>query len=344
MYQTLSSLLGIKPRILLVDEDSDARDSYQALLLDWGYDPVLAMGSGIALQDDARKMVQEKRCSLALIDLRLMDNDDTTDISGFNLAKDLKETYPIAPIILSGYQSVHVLRMLNDHPDIPFIGKHDRRSDMQRRLDGIAAKVCATKRGVKFTDTKILDEFLQSDLARQMGEHTDQLANVLASLFPEAGTLAFERLITPGSTVSSAARPNSIVLKVYEDNMEACVVKLARTTKIQKEAGNFRRYISRRLVEGLNPHQLGKEELSWDIGGIAYTYQGGKNAKTFTNYWKDQEIPDVRDALSCFFLETWGKYYKPSGGRYDTSPSEVQNTSLYALYSKTWEMIGTQKK
>ncbi|HRQ23808.1 MAG TPA: phosphotransferase [Anaerolineales bacterium] len=341
MYSSISDLLTVKPRVLLVDEDPEARVSYQALLMEWGYDPVLAMGRGIALQNDARTKAQEHRCSLALIDLRLMDNDDEADISGLKLAQELKATRCIAPVILSGYESIRVHRLLREDIEIGFIGKQDRRSEIQGKLDGIAARVCAAKRGLQYTETEILDEFLQSEIVRQMGVYANQVANVLARLFPDAKTLGFERLVTPGSSVSSAIRPNSIVLKVYEDDKEACVVKMARTSKIKKEADNFRRYISRRFTEGLSLQQIGKEELAWDISGIAYTYQGGKNARTFTNYYKDRDIADIREVLSDFFLAIWQKYYR--GGRHNPPPLEKTNTSLYALYTATWGSDWHQK-
>ncbi|MDP1544839.1 MAG: phosphotransferase [Anaerolineales bacterium] len=337
MYADLSTLMKIKPRILFVENDPAARVSYQALLMEWGYEPVLAMGRGNALRDHACAQAREKRCSLALIDLRLMDNDDETDISGLTLAKDLRADHPlIVPIILSGYESVQVLRILKDRPDIPFIGKQDRRSDIQEKLDKVAAQICAAKRNIEFLQTDVLADFMQSEFVGGMEGYQDQIINVLACMFPEAKTLRFERLLTSKDAVSSVARPNSIVLKVFEDGLEACVVKLARVEKIKKEAANFRKYILRKLTGNFNPQQIGKEALSWEIGGIAYTFEGGKNARTFTSYHKEQNLTNIRDVLSCFFLETWGKYYKPSGGKYDTPPTEIQGTSLYALYSKTW--------
>lgn len=327
MHNIFSTYKRIKPRILLVEDDSSARVPYQMLLMDWGYDPVLAMGRGEALKEDARIKAEEKRCSLALIDLRLIDNDDETDVSGLELAIELKTVFPIAPIILSGYESIHVLRALQNYPDIPFIAKQDRRSDFQKKLDDISAKVCASKRNIEFVQINVLDEFMQSELVKEMGEYPDQIVDVLARMFPEAKTLRFERLVTSDTTVSSATRPNSIVLKVYEDDLEACVVKLARAEKIKKEAENFRKYISRKLTQGFNPQQLRKEELSWNIGGITYTYEGGKNATTFTNYYKEREHAHIKGVLSTFFFETWKRYYPPS---------EEQNTSLHDLYKKIW--------
>lgn len=344
MYETLSELLTIKPRILLVEDDPVARVSYQALLLEWGYEPVLAMGKGSALQDNARNKAREKRCSLAIIDLRLMDNDDESDISGLTLAEDLMAGYSIFTIVLSGHDNPESLRKVMDHPSIPFIGKQDRRSDIQQKLDEKAKRVCAVKRDIKFIDTEIIDEFLQSELVCQMGEYADQLVNILARMFPNAKSLAFEQLLSPGSTISSATRPNSVVLKVYEDDLEACIVKLGRATKIQKEARNFRRYISRKFTEGLNPQQIGKEEIAWDIGGIAYTYQGGNNATTFSNYYKEQDIVNIREVLSYFFLGTWKRYYKPEGRQHNSLPVEASNTSLYALYTSTWGVEWYEKK
>ncbi|MBI3170836.1 MAG: phosphotransferase [Chloroflexi bacterium] len=328
MHNIFSTYKRVKPRILLVEDDASARIPYQMLLMDWGYEPILAMGRGAALQEDARLKAQEKRCSLALIDLRLIDNDDDTDVSGLNLALDLKQDFPIIPIILSGYESVQVYRTLQNYPGIPFIGKQDRRSDFQKKLDDVSAAVCASKREIEFVQTDILDEFMQSDLAKEMGEYPDQIVNVLVRMFPKAKTLRFERLVAPDTTVSSATRPNSIVLKVYEDDLEACVVKMARAAKIQKEAENFRKFISRKLTGGFNPQQLGKEELAWDIGGIAYTYEGGKNAITFTNYYKERGLTLIKGAMSSFFLESWKRYYTP--------PTEEPNTSLHNLYKKIW--------
>lgn len=316
-----------KPRILLVDNDPSARVSYQALLMEWGYEPILAMGIGSTLQEDARKKAREHRCSLALIDLRLKDDDDENDMSGADFAESMKTL--LSPIILTGAEDPAALRnLLQNHQGIPYIGKQDRRDSFQKRLNDIASKVCASKRDIEFVQTDVLDEFMHSELVKDMGEYTDQITNVLIRMFPDAKRLRFERLVATDTTVSSATRPNSIVLKVYEDDMEACVVKMARAAKIEKEAENFRKYILRKLTGSFNPQQIGREELSWDIGGIAYSYEGGKNAITFTNYYKEREYTSIKGVLNSLFLETWKRYYTP--------PTEEHNTSLYDLYKKIW--------
>ena len=325
MHQTFSIYRRIKPRILLVDNDPEARISYQSLLQEWGYMPVLAMGIGSSLQDDARKKAQEQRCCLALIDLRLHDDEDQEDMSGAEFAESMKRY--LQPIILTGTDDPNTLRkLLQDHQNIPFIGKHDRRDEFRKRLDAEASKVSATKRNLEIIQDEIMDDFMQSELVFEMGEYTDQVANIIARMFPNAQKIKFAELVTSDTEVSSATRPNSIVLRVFEDDMEACVVKIARTIKIEKEASNFREFISRKLTGGFTPQQIGKEVFSWDVGGIAYTYEGGKNAMTFANYYREQDYENIEKVLTAYFFETWDKYY--------TKPINECNTTLYKLFSR----------
>jgi CheY-like chemotaxis protein len=54
MNNQQTSLVYIKTRILVVDNDPKSRVASQSLLLDWGYDPVLAMGIGSKLIADAK--------------------------------------------------------------------------------------------------------------------------------------------------------------------------------------------------------------------------------------------------------------------------------------------------
>jgi CheY-like chemotaxis protein len=328
MQDIFSRLEKSKPRILFVENDPIARVPYQALLMDWGYEPVLAMGTGKALLDDAKKQAREKRCVLALIDLRLVDDDDEQDMSGLTLAEDLRPY--LHPIILSGYENQSLLRnLLRNHKDIPFFAKQDRRDEFQKALDTEAAKVSASKRGLQFEGTETLNDFMKSSLAKEIGEYSDQIPDIFAQLFPTAAKLRFEKLDSwmEPSNISSAVRPNSIVLKVYEDNLEPWVVKLARAGKIQQEVKNYYGFIARKLT-GNFVAQLMQRAIRWDIGGAAYSYVGGNGTRTFTHYYKEQTIGDIEEILSTFFSEVWRKYYE--------QPHRELDASLFNLYSRVW--------
>lgn len=267
MSTIVNNLLINKPRILLVDNNPAARVSYQAFLMECGYEPILAMGMGKGLQEDARFKANEHHCQLALVDLHLINDDDENDKSGLEFAEELKPK--LFPILLTGTDDPDVLRdLLQNHKDIEFISKHDRRTKFIEILDNVAKKVCASKRNFSLTGIEALDDFWVSELAKEMGMHQDQVLDVFAQIFPNANTLHFEKLSFGEDIlgISSAIRPNSVVLKVYEDGLEPCIVKIARAAKIRKEVKNYHTYISRKLTGGFNPRLI-EQGIRWNIGG-----------------------------------------------------------------------------
>ena len=328
MHDMLKSLQNIKPRILLVDNDPDVCDSYKELLKTYGYDPIVATGIGAPLRENALKKAEECRCSLALIDLRLRDDDDDDDMSGAEFAKTLKKL--LHPIILTGIEDPNTLRkLLQDYKEIPYLGKQDRRDEFLKRLDAEASKVVASKRQIEFIQPELLDEFLKSDLIQGKMEYADQVVDVLAQLFPDAKTLRFEKISgwEGTSEVSSAVRPNSIVLKVYEDGLEPCIIKLARANKVKHELSSYQEFISRKLTGSFNA-QLIQKAIAWDIGGAAYSFISGNGTRTFSAYYKDQPIQHIQEVLKSFFQDMWGKYYKQA--------KPENNKSLFELYSEVW--------
>lgn len=317
-----------KPRILLVENDPIARISYQSLLMDWSYDPVLATGSGATLLADAKKQAHTKRCALALIDLRLIDDYDEQDTSGLKLAEEMADM--LRPIILSGHDNLDVLRdMLQKHMDITFIRKNDRRDVFQKILDAEAAKVTASKRKLIFENPELLDDITKSSLGQHAGEYPDQIADVLARLFPNAKKLRFEKLeLRPASSnISTVPRPNSVVMKVHEGDYEPYVVKLARPEKIQKEVKNYGEHIFRRLTGGFTA-RLERSCILWDIGGVSYSYIGSFDVKTFSRFYEEKTIADIEESLTSFFGSTWLRHYERA--------REVHNVSLFTLYSNVW--------
>src|SRR5215216_7221740 len=105
------NVISTTPRILLVENDERVRESYEVLLRYWGYSPIPAIGEGKALMKDAITKARTKRCILALIDLRLLDDFDEDDTSGLKLSKEIG---PIRSIILSRFQNQKILRKILD--------------------------------------------------------------------------------------------------------------------------------------------------------------------------------------------------------------------------------------
>ncbi|MBN2116169.1 MAG: phosphotransferase [Anaerolineales bacterium] len=316
-----------KPRILLVENDPRAREAYSALLKYWNYDPILAVGEGWSLIEDARAKARQARCLLALIDLHLLDDYDEDDTSGLKLATQVGT---IRAIILSGNPNQTVLlEMLDKHKDIHFINKGASAEEKRRILDTEMAKISAVKRGLHISPPELMNEIAQTTFGALTGEYSDQVADTLAQLFPNATGLWIEKL-DAGSSVSHASvvpRPNSVVLRVAEDDLEPVVVKLARAGKIGIEVRCYEKFIFRRLP-GSFIARLERFAIQWDIGGALYSYIGDFDVKTFSRYYQERPIEDIRECLNSFFTVSWRRHYER--GR------DQSNISLFDLYGLVW--------
>jgi len=315
------------PKILLVENDERVRVSLEALLRHWGYQPILASGEGKTLIKDATVKARAKKCILALIDLRLLDDSDEEDTSGLKLAQEIG---PIRCIILSGYPNQNILReMLDQHKDTRFLSKSDKPEKIRQIIDTEVMKLSAHKRALTINPPDLLAEITKTTFGGLIAEYPEQLADILAQLFPGASKLRIEKLdsslfFTPESDVP---RPRSVVLRVYEDDYEPVVVKLARAHKIQIEVERYNEFISRR-VSGYFTARLERHACSWDIGGALYLYIGDFDVKTFSRYYEEHPVEDIVQCLSHFFKVSWGKHYERA---------EPQiNVSLFEQYKETW--------
>jgi thiamine kinase-like enzyme/CheY-like chemotaxis protein len=329
MQVDFSSIEKIKPRVLIVDNLPGPRVMYQSFLMDLGYEPVLVMGGGATLLANARREAYEKRCALALIDLRLMDDDDDQDTSGLTLAEELGDK--LRPIILSGYENITVLKtLLQKHKDIEFINKKtDSPSVLEGVLNREAAKVTAAKRKLVFDNPQVLEEIAGSALGQQTGGYSDQIADLFAQLFPNAKELTLEKLeIRPASSnISTVPRPTSVVLKVREGDYEPIVVKIARADKIKKEVDNYNAHIFRRLTGGFSA-RLERSSLLWDIGAASYSYVGKFDVITFSRFYEEKSTANIRECLNSFFGDLWGNHYD--------NAQNITDVSLFKLYSEVW--------
>ena len=315
-----------KPRILLVENDKRVRESYEVLLRYWGYCPVLAVGEGKSLIKDAIAKARAKRCILALIDLRLSDDFDDDDTSGLKLSGQIG---PIRSIILSGYPNQNILReILDQHKDTPFLSKADAPEKIRQTLDTEVAKVCAIKRGLEISPPELLAEIAYTTFGSLIDGYPDQVADILAQLLPGASKLRIEKLDSSlFSPASDVPRPRSVVLRIYEEDYEPVVVKLARAHKIQVEVERYERFISRK-VSGYFTARLERSARLWDIGGALYSYIGDFDVTTFSRYYEEHPIEDIEDCLTRFFKVAWGRHYERGEMK--------ENVSLFDLYSETW--------
>lgn len=92
-----------QPRILIVDNNKDYLDAAQKFFEAQGYFVLNASSP-----DEARPIFQQEPLDLAILDIRLIDNDDEKDTSGLELAKQSNPAVP--KVMLTDYPSFQTVR------------------------------------------------------------------------------------------------------------------------------------------------------------------------------------------------------------------------------------------
>ena len=90
-------------RILVVDNSSHVRQSLDMLLTAQGYQVFVADNPV-----EARRLLRKGRVHLAVVDIRLEDDDDLQDVSGLELAASLDPL--VTRIVITGYDSHENMR------------------------------------------------------------------------------------------------------------------------------------------------------------------------------------------------------------------------------------------
>ncbi|HJS17202.1 MAG TPA: phosphotransferase, partial [Anaerolineales bacterium] len=219
--------------------------------------------------------------------------------------------------------------ILDKHKDIPFLSKSDSPERIKQTLDTEASKICAAKRGLQIFPTDILDQIRQTPFGSLVEDYPDQVPDLLAQLMPSATKLKIVRLDSNlfFSQTSDVPRPRSIILKVYEEDYEPVMVKLARTQRIKVEVDRYEKYISRK-IGGNFTARLERHASMWDIGGALYSYIGDFDVKTFSRFYEENHIEDIRECLDSFFTVSWGRHYERR--------KDQTNVSLLRLYEEVW--------
>lgn len=327
MTGSIPKELDAMPRILIVDNDPRTRRAYQELLKHWGYQAIVAEGDGQSLLEDAQAKARNHRCQLVLMDMRLIDDFDDDDKSGLELISKLE---PASCIMVSARANLADARKAEEKGARGFVGKGEGPKALQEKLEWEARKICAAKKGLRIEPAQILEQLTHTLMSNQVpAQYYDQISDALLRLFPDAQQIRIEKIGTMhiSSDFLTVPRPRSVILKVYEDDRQPVIVKLARVHKVNRELHNFKSYIKGRLYGNYVP-VLEKETILWDIGGLKLSYVGTID-QNFSNFFANQRIGKIRQSLTNFFKSTWSPYYK--------QPVEVHQASLFDLYCQVWD-------
>ncbi|MFZ5910874.1 MAG: phosphotransferase [Chloroflexota bacterium] len=315
-----------KPRVLIVDNNEGVKNMYKELVAHWGFTPILAHGIGNGLLDDAKCKAKENRCQLALVDLRLVDDLDEEDVSGLKLVPEIK---PTVSIIVSASVDIENVRLSDEIGAASYVGKGERPIVVKEKLEREARKLCAVFNEFSIGPDDILSHIASTLFENIPVEFHDQIIDLFVRLFPNAKNLHLERLGTGSteSTYSTVPRPKSVILKVYEDNKQPVIVKLARAQKMSIEVERFQSFIHGHLKGYFHPF-ISNPIILWDIGGAIYTSLGSTDSHTFSQFYNEASFTDIEYSLRHFFRETWSPLYADA--------KECENVSLFREYCKVW--------
>ncbi|MFN8488960.1 MAG: phosphotransferase [Caldilineaceae bacterium] len=324
-------------RVLVVENHPEDRADFVEDLQRWGYTPIVAEGRGEALLADAQKKAHQERCHVALVDMRLRDDNDQTDQTGLELAPAL---LPVRTIIVTGYGSVPVSRAAQDkYHAFKFLGKEENPETIHQVIQEAVADLCLCTCHVE-PEWWIEEQIAPCLKSRHDRPVTaDEIRDLLVLLFPNASKIRLEPVngaAPPAGVKQTVARRDSFVFRAQVDQQEPLVVKFAATNwddpasdKIKREVEHYKLHVER-LLGGHHHARLEFQQRLWNIGAVAYSFIGSRgDAMLFRHVYATETSPElILTPLAHFFGEVWQRKFQEC---------EPLDGSLYLLYDELWD-------
>lgn len=330
-------------RVLVVENDPQWRADHLNNLKRWGYAAWAAEPAEDtpdrfqSLWDDARAKAEYHRCHLALVDMRLKNDDDRSDTSGLCLVRELA---PTVSIIVSGHGDAKKVRAaLKSPPEVPkraydFVGKEDGPEALLTAIQEVEKTIWCRR----LTEINCPDDLCSDALIKRIfpGDDTvplDEVDDILRRLFPEARRLKVEPVGITQRTSGVLLRCRSVVLKIFKDNhKQPVIVKIARSERVRNEIDGFKL-----VQEHLRAARYAQPEGSlielWDLGGIVYQFIGNDQqypAVTFSIYYANNSPEDI-----CTALTNFEKFWRDLYQVLPPSPQPKKKT-VFTAYVDVW--------
>ena len=333
-------------RVLVVDDEAEVRRDHEKNLRLWGYVPIVAEGEQDELIRDAERRVRLRRCHLALVDMRLRDNTDSTDCSGIDLLERLK---PATAVMVTGYGSVPTAMKSVQQGARNYVEKQEGPRKLREALDEAARALVRNPelqpvwpRDLGPTD--IIQRFADDDPAhREEWESTpdDEVDLVIRQMYePVVATVEFapieaetaERSAANLRSVALYARPYDCLRQPHKPE----IVKLAPVARIRAEVKNYHDWVLNYLDNKRSARIEHDPALRWDVGGIRYTNEAGMNGVTFVQFYAEKDsaqIAGVLNDLANVTLAPWQDV-----GR------ELKKGNVYDAYEKVLPTLEARLK
>lgn len=321
-------------RILVVENDAIVLADHMRNLVHWGFRAYQAAGRGEDLIANAKEQARQHRCHLALVDMRLVDNEDASDQSGLRLIKELA---PLPAFVVSGYGSLQTAsQAIRESGAIAFIGKEEGPRRLRSAIEKFFQDHCRdTMYGgeVRWAHTwkpeQIIGELFEADVPVQ----PDEIECVVRRLFNDpplnqARTLRLATITGATRSVRTHSLRHSVVFKASADDFQPVFIKFAPVEQVEAEQQNYLLHIKNQLP-GDRHSDLKQHTAVGFVGGVRYGFMGPDIRKftTLAERLPTMTEQQVRQCLETFFRDIWrAKYHQ----------RKQSNESLFCAYKRAW--------
>jgi DNA-binding response OmpR family regulator len=301
-------------RILLADNDPDFLNTRAEFVENAGYRVLKAY-----TLEQARQLLADTHTHLAILDIRMVDDDDEKDISGLILAKD-PAYRPIPKIMLTGFPSYQYVREALG----PALDGLSAAVDFLSKMEGPEAMIQAVKqafaRHVRINwhlnirwgqQDELMPPYLVSLISPglprgRLSDRAGELEDLLRKLFYEYGQVTLGRVLT--------RREGWILLTAFayptRGPEEQFVVACGQRVKIQMEKEHHRQFVPHKV--GDRAASLTKSAETIHFGVAMYRLSGCpvEEVTTFTDFYHQRPTDRVLTAVEDLFRATLHPWYE----------------------------------
>lgn len=315
----MTSLPNERPtRILIVDDDENARQQLMKIFMLLGYETSAATGVGDLLARNALQLACEQRPHVAIVDMRLNDDLSTTNTQGIELLVSLASA---AGILYSAHMQLEDLRRLYDAGGFNWVHKRQRANILTRAVEEAAAKRSARHAGVEIewqylaAEQELVGAILADvdDDGLRRTLPTGILNDIVWQLHAERGPerITLQPLHGASEGVHAASRSSSTVVLARSEGWAPSIIKFTQPEQMLAESHNYRAWIDGKLNGGFHTQLMGTTHF-WDLGGAMYSLVGADGSLvTFSRHFSDPAVsPDaLKMPLHHLFAEAFSIHY-----------------------------------
>ncbi len=329
----ITGMLPKRGRVLVVDNDPHVLNALKNNLERAGYFVFTASNA-----DDAKRNIERFQPHVTVVDIRLKDDEDRLDRSGFDLVEEINNRYGHAvkivgltgsPVRQTASQAVGVMS--------GFALK-----DPTLKVDELVPKIEAAREELKINaslDIEFEETFSLAKLVKTMKTYRDldldHQQTVMTELEELLRKLFRRELQVKGHYLSPGRGGSGVVLMrpiVEGTPGQYVVVKFGQRDNIAKELQNYNLYV--KPFVGRWATQLidigDKPEETLKLGGLKFSFTGisKDNPRDFNTFYRDPTTTQeqINNSLQYLFNDTCTNWYNAKRDWPDPNPDTLAQT------------------